>query len=110
MIDLSLAAQTHLLVVLAANPEFKYVRLGVRGGGCSGLEYSIGLASEYEADWNEYEFDSGGGSLRVFIDPISLMYLDGVQVDYIESLTESGFKFNNPNMKTGCGCGKSFSV
>lgn len=110
MIDLTLKAQEVLLKALSGNPDFKYVRLGVRGGGCSGFEYSIGLLDVYEESWHEYEFDSAGGSLRVFVDPISMMYLDGVSVDYIESLDQSGFKFHNPNMKTGCGCGKSFSV
>lgn len=78
----------------------------MKGGGCSGLEYSIGLISEYEPDWNSYEF----GAVNIFIDQISEMYLDGTTVDYVESLEQSGFKFTNPQMKTGCGCGKSFSV
>lgn len=106
MIDLTQKAQQHLLDVLKASPEYKYVRIGVRGGGCSGLEYSMGLVEEAESDWELFEFEN----LKVYVDPISMMYLDGVQVDYIESLTQSGFKFFNPNVKSSCGCGKSFSA
>lgn len=110
-INLSSAAQDHLLAVLANNPEYKYVRLGVRGGGCSGFEYSIGLLETTEPDWSLFEYpNSDDVKLVVCVDPISMMYLEGVEVDYIESLEQSGFKFHNPNMKTSCGCGKSFSV
>jgi iron-sulfur cluster assembly accessory protein len=110
MIDLTLKAQEYLLKVQSDNPDRPYVRLGVKGGGCSGFEYSIGLLDQYEPEWNEIEFNSAGGTLRVFIDQLSMMYLDGVTVDFIESLDGTGFKFTNPNVKTACGCGKSFSV
>lgn len=66
----------------------------------------MGLIDEPEVDWNLYEF----GDLKVYVDQISDMYLDGVQVDYIESLEQSGFSFHNPNVKSTCGCGSSFSV
>ena len=106
MIHLTRTAQDKLSQVLVANPEYKYVRLGVRGGGCSGFEYSIGLMSDYQPDWVEHIFDSP----KIFVDQISMMYLDGIVVDYVESLTESGFKFFNPNVSSSCGCGKSFSM
>lgn len=111
MIHLTKAAQDKLLAIIKAQtiPDMKYVRVGVRGGGCSGFEYNIALISEFEIDWicNEYWPDS---ELKVFVDPISYMYIDETKIDYIESLTESGFKFDNPKTSHQCGCGKSFSV
>jgi len=106
MIELTQAAQDKLAAVLQANANYKYVRLGIRGGGCSGFEYSIGLVEQYEPDWTTIECTG----VTVVVDPISMMYLDGVSVDFIESLTESGFRFNNPHVKSQCGCGKSFSA
>jgi iron-sulfur cluster assembly accessory protein len=82
------------------------LRIGVRGGGCSGFQYSLELIDSKNAkpEWTEEDHDG----LRVFVDPMSAMYLEGVTLDYIESLDGSGFKFNNPNVKTTCGCGSSF--
>lgn len=99
-------AQEKLASVLQANPTYKFVRLGVRGGGCSGFEYSIGLVEASEEGWTEYPFED----CIIVVDPVSLMYLENVEIDYIESLTESGFKFHNPQVRSQCGCGKSFSV
>lgn len=106
MIDLTQKAQEKLAAILKDQPDYKYVRIGVRGGGCSGLEYSIGLINEYEPDWSDFDFPL----VTVYVDPLSLIYLDGVTVDYFESLTNSGFQFTNPNVKSSCGCGTSFSV
>jgi len=82
------------------------MRLGVRGGGCSGFSYSMQWENEKGAMDKEFEFDG----LKVLIDGVSLMYLDGVTVDYLETLETSGFKFDNPNVKSTCGCGSSFSA
>jgi len=106
MITLTVAAADHLKKVFKTNPQHKYVRLGVRGGGCSGFEYSIGLTEETEESWDVSEHHG----ITVVIDPVSMMYLDGVVVDYIESLEQSGFKFHNPLVRSQCGCGQSFSV
>jgi iron-sulfur cluster assembly protein len=106
MIQLSIAAQDKLVSVLKDNPDRPFVRLGVKGGGCSGFEYSIGLVDEYEPDWELFEF----GPVKVVVDPMSLMYLEDVSVDYIEGLDASGFRFTNPHVRSQCGCGKSFSV
>lgn len=106
MIDLTTKAQLQLIEFLKQDPAFKYVRIGVRGGGCSGFEYVLALTEKCEPEWVSIEFNN----VTIVIDPMSMMYLDGVTLDYVESLTESGFKFSNPNVKTGCGCGKSFSV
>ena len=83
-----------------------YLRLGVQGGGCTGFQYSMSFASEKGPMDTEYEFDGQ----KVIVDGISKMYLEGTRVDYIETLESSGFKFENPNVKTTCGCGKSFSA
>ena len=82
------------------------LRLGVQGGGCSGLSYLFRLEKEQRPKDNVYEFDG----VRVFVDPKSLLYLDGMTLDYKESLIHSGFVFDNPNAKKSCGCGTSFSA
>lgn len=82
------------------------LRLGVRGGGCSGVSYAIEFADKIRAKDKVFEFDG----LKVIIDPKSLVYLRGSVLDYEFKLMEHGFKFRNPNMKRGCGCGESFSI
>jgi len=81
------------------------LRVAVVGGGCSGFSYSMQFDTPTAQD-KTLEVDG----LKVFVDPMSLMYLDGCEVDYVETLEGSGFKFNNPNVKSTCGCGSSFSV
>lgn len=85
------------------------LRIGVVGGGCSGFSYS--MMFEQDAN-NEFSMDKvfQFGDLKVFVDQTSLLYLDNTEVDYIESLEGSGFKFSNPNVKSTCGCGSSFST
>jgi iron-sulfur cluster assembly protein len=82
------------------------LRLGVQGGGCSGLSYLFRLEAQQRPKDHVFEFDG----VRVFIDPKSMLYLDGVTLDYRESLIHSGFVFDNPNAKKSCGCGTSFSA
>ena len=82
------------------------LRLGVVGGGCSGFSYSMSFENGAGAMDKSYEFEG----LKVFVDATSLMYLTGCVVDYVESLEGAGFKFENPNVKSTCGCGSSFSV
>ncbi|MGA2434559.1 MAG: iron-sulfur cluster assembly accessory protein [Bryobacteraceae bacterium] len=82
------------------------LRLGVQGGGCSGLSYLFRLEPTQKPKDTVYEF----GGVKVFIDPKSLVYLDEVTLDYKESLVHSGFVFENPNAKKSCGCGTSFSI
>jgi iron-sulfur cluster assembly protein len=82
------------------------LRLGVLGGGCSGLSYQFKYdAREQPAD-KVFEFDG----VRIFIDPKSMLYLEGMTLDYKESLMYSGFAFDNPNATKSCGCGTSFSA
>ncbi len=82
------------------------LRLGVRGGGCSGFGYVIEFADEPGARDKVFEFDG----LKVVIDPKSLVLLNGATLDYETKLMGHGFKFVNPNEKTSCGCGESFTV
>src|SRR5271169_1756343 len=83
------------------------LRVAVVGGGCSGFSYHMAFENQVnEGADNVYEFDG----LKVLVDQMSAMYLDGVSIDYIETLEGSGFKFNNPNVKSTCGCGSSFTV
>jgi iron-sulfur cluster assembly protein len=82
------------------------LRLGVRTTGCSGLAYKIEFADEVKPEDNTFE----SNGVRVFIDPKSLAYLDGTQLDFVKEGLNEGFKFNNPNEKDRCGCGESFNV
>ena len=82
------------------------LRIAVVGGGCSGFSYSMAFENTPNMLDKSYSYDG----LKVFIDQASMLYLDGAEVDYVESMEGSGFKFNNPNVKTTCGCGSSFSA
>ncbi len=83
------------------------IRIGVAGGGCSGFQYTMDF--EKDAKDGDMVLDQDGG-LKLFVDPMSAMYLQGVTVDYIQGLQGAGFKFINPNAKNTCGCGSSFSA
>jgi iron-sulfur cluster assembly accessory protein len=88
------------------NPVPAGLRIGVVGGGCSGFSYSMQF--ENGAGMMDKTFDMEG--LKVFVDATSVMYLNGCIVDYVETLEGAGFKFENPNVKSTCGCGSWFSV
>ena len=81
------------------------LRLAVKGGGCSGLSYDMAFDKMKPGD-HQFPF----GPLKVFVDPKSFLYLDGMTFDYSDSLKDKGFKFINPNASKTCGCGESFSV
>jgi len=87
------------------SPEQGGLRLGVMGGGCSGLSYSIKFDTQPRERDRVYEFDG----VRVFVDPKSFLYLHGMTLDYEETLMRQGFNFINPNSTRSCGCGSSFS-
>jgi iron-sulfur cluster assembly accessory protein len=81
------------------------IRVGVMGGGCAGFQYSMDF--EKEPRDGDLAFEQEG--VRFFVDPMSSMYLQGVTIDYVVGLQGAGFKFLNPNARTTCGCGSSFS-
>jgi iron-sulfur cluster assembly protein len=87
-------------------PEEGGLRLGVVGGGCSGLSYSIKFDTHPRERDRVFEFEG----VRVFIDPKSFLYLHGMTLDYEETLMRQGFTFINPNSTRSCGCGSSFSI
>jgi iron-sulfur cluster assembly protein len=93
-------------ILEAQDPKPSGLRISVVGGGCSGFSYS--MAFENAAGMLDKTYDFEG--LKVFIDQASMLYLDGAEVDYVETLEGAGFKFNNPNVKSTCGCGSSFSA
>ncbi len=82
------------------------LRIGVVGGGCSGFQYSMAFENQSGMMDKVFNFED----LKVFIDATSLMYLQGCTVDYVETLEAAGFKFENPQVKSTCGCGSSFNV
>ena len=82
------------------------IRVGVMGGGCAGFQYSM----DFEKDAKETDLAFQQDGITVYMDPMSSMYLQGVTVDYVVGLQGAGFKFSNPNAKTTCGCGSSFST
>ena len=82
------------------------LRLGVRTTGCSGLAYKLEFADEVKPE--DTTFETNG--VRVLVDPKSLAYLDGTELDFVREGLNEGFKFNNPNEKDRCGCGESFNV
>lgn len=81
------------------------LRLGVLGGGCSGLSYQFKFAQEPRPRDHVFQFDD----VRVFVDPKSMLFLDGMTLDWKDALIQSGFVFNNPHATKSCGCGSSFS-
>jgi iron-sulfur cluster assembly protein len=82
------------------------LRLGVKTSGCSGMAYTLEFVDEAAPE--DMIFESNG--VKVLVDPTSLVYMDGTELDYAKEGLNEGFKFNNPNAKANCGCGESFSV
>src|ERR1700722_17897372 len=108
MLEITPTAVTKVKEILSQQtPSPAGLRVAVVGGGCSGFSYHMAFENQINQDADSiFEFDG----LKVMVDQMSQMYLDGVSIDYIETLERSGFKFNNPNVKSTCGCGSSFTV
>ncbi|QLF94613.1 iron-sulfur cluster assembly protein IscA [Pseudomonas sp. ABC1] len=105
-ITMTPAAADHVRRSLAGRGKGEGVRLGVRTTGCSGLAYVLEFVDEVAAE--DKVFENHG--VKVIIDPKSLVYLDGTELDFTREGLNEGFKFNNPNVRGECGCGESFNV
>ncbi|MGZ2926927.1 iron-sulfur cluster assembly protein IscA [Pseudomonas aeruginosa] len=105
-ISMTEAAAKHVQRSLEGRGKGEGIRLGVRTTGCSGLAYVLEFVDELAAE--DLVFESHG--VKVIIDPKSLVYLDGTEVDFTREGLNEGFKFNNPNVRGECGCGESFNV
>lgn len=100
------AAQKVLEIAAEEELAGQGLRLRVIGGGCAGFNYDLYFEDSPTSMDEEFE-DKG---VKMFVDPLSFQYLDGTEIDFVEGLHGSGFKFTNPNVTSTCGCGQSFSV
>jgi iron-sulfur cluster assembly protein len=105
-ITLTERAATHVQKFIAKRGKGMGLRLGVRTTGCSGLAYKLEYADAPNPE--DHEFESHG--VKVLVDPKSLPYIDGTELDFAKEGLNEGFKFANPNVKDECGCGESFNV
>ncbi len=105
-ISMTPAAAEHIRRSLEARGKGVGIRLGVRTSGCSGMAYVLEFVDEPASD--DHVFEQHG--VKVIIDPKSLVYLDGTELDFTREGLNEGFKFNNPNSRGECGCGESFNV
>ena len=105
-VALSAAAAERIKTVVAGEPAGAGLRVAVEGGGCSGFQYEINVAPSPNADDLIIERDGA----RMFVDPVSLPFLLGSEVDWVDELIGASFKVKNPNATSSCGCGVSFSV
>jgi iron-sulfur cluster assembly protein len=106
MITLTTGAVAKIKSILAERKEDAGLRIAVTGGGCSGFQYQMTLDKDPRTDDRILDIDG----LRVFVDARSLLYLNGTNVDYIDDLNGSGFKFDNPNAHASCECGETFEA
>ena len=107
MIELTPSAhKTIQRFISAAETPVAGLRVYVEGGGCSGYRY--GLRLEQTRSDDDFEFDLDG--IALLVDPVSRTMIEGLRVDFVDSLNQTGFKFSNPNATGGCACGESFSV
>ena len=100
------AAAGHIRRQLNGRGKGLGIRLGVKTSGCSGMAYVLEFVDEANPEDQAFEFHGE----KVFVDPKSLVYLDGTELDFVKEGLNEGFKFNNPNISSECGCGESFNV
>ena len=105
-ISMTESAARHVQRSLDGRGKGEGIRLCVRTTGCSGLAYVLEFVDEFAAE--DQVFESHG--VKVIIDPKSLVYLDGTELDFVREGLNEGFKFNNPNVRGECGCGESFNI
>ena len=106
MITLTEKAAQHVQNYIAKRGKGVGLRVGVRTSGCSGLAYKLEFADNVNAE--DHQFESHG--VKVLVDPKSLQFIDGTELDYTREGLNEGFKFRNPRVKDECGCGESFNV
>ena len=105
-VTLSESAARHVSNFIAKRGKGFGIRLGVKTSGCSGMAYKLEFVDQTEDE--DEVFESRG--VKVVIDPKSLAYLEGTELDFVKEGLNEGFRFNNPNVKDSCGCGESFNV
>ena len=106
LVSLTPAAAAKIAALMAEETDVSVLRVAIEGGGCSGFQYGLGF--DRGAQEGDHEFVCEG--VKVVVDPFSAPYLSGATVDYLETIQESGFKIDNPNAVSSCGCGHSFQV
>ncbi len=108
LVTLTEGAAAKIKELMAEEPagEAEVLRLAIQGGGCSGFQYGLGF--DRGAQEGDVELEAHG--VRVVVDPFSAPYLKGASVDFLNTITEAGFKIENPNAAASCGCGHSFTV
>ena len=106
LVSLTPSAAEKIRALMAEETDVSVLRVAIEGGGCSGFQYGLGF--DRGAQEGDLEFDCEG--VKVVVDPFSAPYLRGARVDYLETIQESGFKIDNPNAVSSCGCGHSFQV
>src|SRR4029079_18437161 len=106
LVSLTPAAAAKISALMAEETDVSVLRVAIEGGGCSGFQYGLGF--DRGAQEGDFVFDCEG--VTVVVDPFSAPYLRGATVDYLETIQESGFKIDNPNAVSSCGCGHSFQV
>lgn len=105
-ITLTDSAVKHLQKTLQKKVEALGIRFGVKNAGCSGMAYVLDFALETKP--NDHIFETAG--IKVVVDPVSLEYVQGTEIDCVEEGLNAALKFNNPNVKSACGCGESFNI
>ena len=105
-VTLSESAANHIKSFLAKRGSGLGLKLGVRTSGCSGMAYKLEFVDAEDPEDSKFECHG----VALYIDPKSLSYLDGTELDFVREGLNEGFKFNNPNVKSECGCGESFNV
>ena len=105
-VRVSTSAAEQINAITATEAANKLLRISVEGGGCSGFQYKFNLVAESAAD--DLVIEKEGAT--VLVDPMSLPFLEGAELDYVQELIGASFKVNNPNAEASCGCGTSFTI
>ena len=106
LLSVTEAAATKIKQLMAEETDVSVLRVAIQGGGCSGFQYGLGF--DRAAVEGDHELEAHG--VQVVVDPFSAPYLRGAEIDYVDSIEQSGFAINNPNAVSSCGCGHSFQV